>query len=170
MDKIFNSWLAADKERVCALADASDLLDVRYLDPQHILASFHCKGLVRAEDGVVREADHFEVGYWFNREYLRYVDERKAVSWLHPVEIFHPNVNPPFCCLGPIAPGTSLVDLLYRTYEVISYQNVMPAEDDALNLAACQWARHNQQRFPLDERPLKRRSHALRSAALELQA
>jgi hypothetical protein len=169
MDKILRSWLAEDKVQARALAEASDLLDLRFPDPQHFVASFHCKGLVRGDDGQVREADHFEVGYWFSRDYLRHVSPQAVVTWLRPAEIFHPNVNPPFCCLGPIAPGTSLVDLIYRTYEVISYQNVMPDERDALNVAACQWARHNQHRFPLDDRPLKRRSSAIRVDAPELR-
>jgi hypothetical protein len=32
-----------------------------------------------------------------------------------------------------------------------------PREDDALNRAACQWARSNMHLFPIDSRPLKRR-------------
>jgi hypothetical protein len=30
-------------------------------------------------------------------------------------------------------------------------------EDDALNKAACAWAREHQDRFPVDRRPLRRR-------------
>ena len=36
-------------------------------------------------------------------------------------------------------------------------------EDDALNQAACQWARANLARLPVDTRPLKRRSLALQA-------
>ena len=170
MDKILSLWLTEEKQRAFGLAEESAVLDVRCVDLQHFVASFYTKGLVRGDDGVIREADHFDVGYWFSDSYLRHVTDRDVATWLAPAEIYHPNVNPPYCCLGPIAPGTSLVDLIYRTYEVISYQNVMPAENDALNLAACQWARHNQHRFPLDDRPLKRRSGDLRGAALELRS
>jgi hypothetical protein len=37
-----------------------------------------------------------------------------------------------------------------------------------LNPIACQWARNHQERFPLDTRPLKRRSREAQRAALEL--
>jgi hypothetical protein len=158
MDRILGSWLKAQREEATALADDSDLLDVWPLDPQRFLARFCNKGLVRAHDGEVREANHFEVEYWFKEDYLRRVPRPlEVLTWIHPLEVIHPNVRPPLCCVGFITPGTSLVDLLYRTYEVISYQNVMPKEDDALDLDACQWARHNQHRFPVDVRPLKRR-------------
>ena len=169
MDKILGFRLEAEHEQARGLAEASDLLDVERLDPQRFVARFHSKALVRGSDGQVREANRFDVGYWFSESYLREVNPAQVVTWLGPAEIFHPNVKPPFCCVGSIEPGTSLVDLLYRTYELISYQNVMPDERDALNPTACQWARNNQHRFPLDDRPLKRRSGDLRGAALELQ-
>lgn len=158
MDRILAAWLEAQREQAMALAEASDLLVLRPLDRQLFLARFHCKGLVRADDGAVREANRFEIAYWFAEGYLRRVERPlEVLTWLGPREILHPNVKPPLCCVGPIAPGTPLVDLLYRTYELISYQNVMPDESDALDRAACQWARHNQHRFPVDDRPLKRR-------------
>ena len=98
-DRVLNLFLERQREEGMALAADSDLVELTPLGSRPAtatyLAHFHCKGLVRGDDGVVREADHFEVGYWFSREYLRYVDERKAVSWLHPLEIYHPNVNPP---------------------------------------------------------------------------
>jgi hypothetical protein len=168
MDKILVSWLEADWEKAQALSDASNLLDLERRDPQHFVAHFHCRGMVRGRDGAVREADRFVVGYWFSENHLREVDPARVVTWLHPAEIFHPNVRPPFCCLGPIEPGTSLVDLLYRTYEVVSYQNVMPDEKDALNFVACQWARNNQHLFPVDDRPLKRWSGEPRARTREL--
>jgi hypothetical protein len=152
------AWLDAQREQAMALADASDLLELRTLDPQRFLARFYGRGLVRADDGEVREGNRFEIAYWFSESYLRRVERPlEVLTWIGPREVVHPNVKPPFCCIGPITPGTSLVDLLYRTYEVISYQNVMPDEKDALDLAACQWARNNQHRFPVDDRPLKRR-------------
>ena len=170
MDKILSMRLVEEKKQAFALAEESEFLAIRHVDPQRFVASFNCPTLVRGRDRVVREVVGFEVGYWFSDTYLRHVEDRDVLSWLGPVEIFHPNVNPPLCCIGTIAPGTSLVDLIYRTYDVISYQNVMPAENDALNLAACQWARNNQHRFPIDDRPLKRRSGDRRGAAPELRS
>jgi hypothetical protein len=79
----------------------------------------------------------------------------------HPdVMVWHPNiaVHAPMICIGRIAPGTSLKDLLHRLYEVISYQRYTPNEFDSLNKACCAWARANADRFPTDRRPLKRRA------------
>jgi hypothetical protein len=40
-------------------------------------------------------------------------------------------------------------------------EKVTMREDDALNRAACQWARQHPERFPVDRRPLKRRAVTL---------
>ena len=74
MDKIFSSWLAADWEKAQALDEASGLLDVERLDPQHFVAHFHSPVLVRGRDGAVREADRCDVGYWLAENHLREVD------------------------------------------------------------------------------------------------
>ena len=57
-----------------------------------------------------------------------------------------------------MTPGTSLVDLLYQAYEVLTYQKFTSREDDALNAVACAWARKHMDRFPVDSRPLKGRA------------
>src|SRR6266446_2318 len=72
----------------------------------------------------------------------------------------HPNISAPFMCLGHIAPATPLVDLIYCSFELITYIKCTMRENDALNREACGWARH-QARFPLDRRPLKRRPMAM---------
>jgi hypothetical protein len=157
VDKIFGKWADAQGEQVASLSESSDVVEVIPVHRQLFIARFHCKGLVREDGGEVSVGDLFEVGYRFAEDYLRRVNPAEVVTWLRPGNVFHPNIMPPFCCLGSIAPGTSLVELIYRTYEVISYQNVMPDERDALNVSACSWARKHQHRFPLDDRPLKRR-------------
>jgi hypothetical protein len=50
------------------------------------------------------------------------------------------------------------VEILYRCYDVITFNKVTMREDDALNRDACVWARRNRARFPVDTRPLKRTS------------
>jgi hypothetical protein len=60
--------------------------------------------------------------------------------------------------VGRLVPGTSLVDLLYQVHEIVTYQKVTMREDDALNPAACGWARTHQHLFPIDRRPLRRRA------------
>jgi hypothetical protein len=74
--------------------------------------------------------------------------------------VFHPNISDklPFICVGKLAPNTPLVDILYQCFEIITYNKVTMREDDALNMQACVWARENQHRFPIDRRPLKRRT------------
>ena len=82
-------------------------------------------------------------------------------------EVFHPNIKAPFICVGKLSPGTLLVDILYQCFEIISYNKVTMREDDALNGAACAWARSNQHRFPVDPRALKRRSLEFRIEPIE---
>ena len=160
-DKVFTAFLTRQRDEGLALAAASDLLDLVPIDGaphQRYLADFRCTGLVQTEAGEIVEADRFLVGIWFPDDYLREVDPFRILSCLEPRRIFHPNVNAPFLCSGRIAPATSLVELLYRTFEIITYNRVTMREDDALNKPACSWTRGNRHRLPVDTRPLKRRS------------
>ncbi len=171
-DKILSSFLRRQKEEGEALAAASDLLSLRALDSepcQRYLATFRCRGFVR-RDGQVQESDHFEVGLAFSDDYLRFVDLLRTLVWLGPRDIFHPNVSDrvPVICLGAIVPGTPIVDLLHRLHDLITYRKVTMDENDALNHEACVWARDNQHRFPIDERPLKRRSGSFTFEPLEV--
>lgn len=155
-DKIYESFLQEQWRAGKSLADQSDLIQLAIIDDDRCLVQFSCKGLVRNGSGEIEEAHDFHVGIWFPSDYLRTVSPHETVTWLGPRNVWHPNILPPACCLGQIAPGTELVDLIYRCYEVIVYSNWAP--HDALNPAASQWARNNQHRFPVDNRPLKRRT------------
>jgi hypothetical protein len=159
-DPILRSFLSRQTEDGRALAQASDILDLDCLPTgQHFIAHYSCKGLVKEPDGLVREADAFHVGVYFGGDYLRTVNPYETLTLFGPLNTYHPNVafGAPFLCVGRIAPGMPLVDLLYQVYEILSYQKLTPREDDALNKEACRWARANQCRFPVDRRPLKRR-------------
>jgi hypothetical protein len=161
-DLVLRRFLDRQREDGLALARESDLLDLVPFDDEpttRYVACFRCKGLVRAPDGEIREADHFEVGIWFPPDYLRRAEPWQVLTWLGPSNVFHPNISDrlPFICVGRLEPGTPLVDLLYQCFEIITYQKVTMREDDALNRAACAWARDHQDRFPVDRRPLKRR-------------
>jgi hypothetical protein len=162
-DKVLDAFLTRQREEGMALAASSDLLELKCLDPQHYVARFLCEGLVRRGTGDVEEASGFEVGIFFSADHLRRVEPAQLVTWFTPWEIYHPNIRPPFCCLGRSAPGISLVEVLYQIYEIVTYQKVTMREDDALNHAACSWARENTARFPVDRRPLKRRPLNLRT-------
>lgn len=165
LDKIFESFLERQYEEGMALAAESDLLELVPMfwfedgPPQCYLARFSCKGLIQTQDREVKEADCFEVMISFPSDYLRYANPFEVLAWLGPAEVFHPNISnkAPLICVGRLAPGTPLVDILYQCFEIITYNKVTMREDDALNLEACAWARRNRHRFPLDTRPLKRR-------------
>jgi hypothetical protein len=166
-DSVFTAFLEAQREAGEALAAASDRLELRPgrgIAPDRYLARLACRGLVRTRTGEIVEADDWHVGIWFPPNYLRGpIEPLEVVSLLAPTNAFHPNIRPPFICVGRVNPGTSLVDLLFQVYEIVSYQRVNPREDDALNLKACVWAREQQSRgrFPIDRRPLKRSQTAV---------
>jgi len=156
MDAIAKLFLESQQREAMQLAAESDLLEVRALDLHRTIATFRCRGLVCDASGEVREHDRFTLGVFLSENHLREVNPAEVLTWLEPREVWHPNIRPPFVCLGRIAPGTPLVDLLHRCFELISYENVTMREDDALNRPACAWARRNRERFPIDSRPIKR--------------
>jgi len=159
-DPVLNAFLEQQLRQGIELAANSDLLELvpdptGVGPPSRFIARYTCKGLVKIQDGAVCQAAEFAVGIWFPSEYLRQVEPLKTLTWLGPTNAWHPNILGHAICIGRIIPGTELVDLLYQCYEIITYHNWAP--HDALNPEAAQWARNNQQRFPVDRRPLKRR-------------
>jgi hypothetical protein len=168
-DVVRDAFLERQYEEGMALAQASDMLRLAPFDgtpPDRYLAEFTCKGLVRSAGGEVEEAGYFLVGIWFPSDYLRRAEPWQVLSWFGPRNVFHPNISDhaPFICVGRLVPGTTLVDLLYQCFEIITYKKVTMREDDALNRSACSWARDNQHRFPIDPRPLKGRALDLKIA------
>lgn len=167
LDKVFEAFLRRQRDEGLALARASDLLELQPLDfadglADRFIVRFRCKGLVRDAGGAVGEASLFEVGIWFPESYLRCAHPPSFVlCWFGPHHVFHPNIRPPFICVGEIAPATRLVDLLYQVFEMITYTKFNCASP--LDAEAAAWARDHLAEFPIDRRPLKRRR-------LELQA
>jgi hypothetical protein len=162
-DRIFNGFLARQFMEGTGLAAESDILALHAepaRPPQRYFARYRCRGLVKLDDGTIREADAFAVGIYFPPDYLRAAHPLRVLTFLSPRNIFHPNISDraPVICIGRLTPGTGLVDLCYQIYEIVTYQKFTLRENDALNHAACAWARHNQHRFPIDARPLKRRA------------
>lgn len=160
-DSVLRGFLARQLEEGTRLATSSDLLELTPAGdevPSRYLARFRCRGLIRSRAGDVTEADDFRVGIWFPPEYLRRAEPWEVLTWLGPTNIFHPNVSDraPFICVGRLSPGTSLVDILYQVFEIVSGQKFTCREDDALNLKACVYYRNNPRRFPIDRRPLLR--------------
>ena len=171
-DRILAAFLRKQHDEAMALAEASDLLHLAPLGrsegdpPDRYIAQFYCSGFVKGNQAPVTVADAFAVGISFPQDYLVRADPFSILTWFEPLTVFHPNIRPPFVCVGRIAPGTPLVDLLYQVFEIITYTKVTMREDDALNKEACAWARQNLHRFPVDRRPLKRRARALEVAAV----
>ncbi len=162
-DPVYQAFLARQHAEGMALAQASDLLELFPLGgpvASRFIARFGCTGLVQLPNGRISESTGFEVGIWFPSDYLRRAEPWEVLTWLGPRNVFHPNISSrmPLICVGRLAPGTWLVDLLYQCFEIITWQKVTMREDDALNPAACAWARENQARFPIDSRPLKWRN------------
>lgn len=160
-DAVFARFLQSQYNEGMALAAASDLLEleVPLFEPPSYVATFRCKGLVRQPDGAIEETNFFQAGIWFPNDYLRRADPFEILRWFGPPNVWHPNISDtmPLICPGRITPGMPLVDILYQLFEIISYGKFTPREDDCMNKACCAWARDNQQRFPIDRRPLKRR-------------
>ncbi len=162
-DKILEGYLQRQLEEGMGLAESSDLVDLAPADhglPQRYVVEFRCKGLVRRGDGddEIVEADRFAVGIRFPSDYLRRAEPMEVLTWLGPRNVWHPNIMAPVICVGRLTPGTPLVDIVYQVFEIITYNKATVREDDALNPAACQWARRNMHRFPIDRRALKRRT------------
>ncbi|MCZ6778432.1 MAG: hypothetical protein V3U86_04330 [Acidobacteriota bacterium] len=172
IDTILENFLTRQQELGMALAESSDILDLQPLDgppARHYRARFRCRGMVRTRDGKVAVANHFEVGIRFLADYLRRANTFEVLTWISPREIFHPNIHDraPYLCLGKLRAGTPLVDILYGIFEIVSYHKMTVSEEDALNHDACAWARRNQHLFPVDRRPLKRRTARPHSAPSE---
>ena len=154
-DAIFDSWLRAQYTEAMGFAERSDVLRLAPIagaPPHKYVAEFRCRGLVRTNEGVA-VADRHLVGILFPETYLnRSANPGEVLTWLEPRSEFHPNILPPFACIGSIVPGMSLLALLGQLYQMITWQRFTPREDDALNADACCWARNNLGRLPVDDR------------------
>lgn len=160
-DKIFSKFLERQRDEALALAAKSSILRLFPAPgspPQKYIAEYHCKGLVQNRDGSIGESGLFVVGIFLPNDYLRRASTFEVLTWLGPVNVFHPNIVGPrgAICIGRLSPGTSLVSICYQVFEMIVYHVFNTREFDSLNPAACAWARNNPGRFPTDARPLQR--------------
>ena len=112
----------------------------------------------KQSDQQVVKHNRFDVGIYFPDDYLRQASTYQVLTWLDPINVFHPNIAVPHICVGEqfLRPGTPLVEILYQVYAVITYRKW--ASHRGLNADACQWAINHQELFPSDQRPLKRRA------------
>jgi hypothetical protein len=158
-DPVYEHFMQRQLQEGLELAQASDLLrlHVAPVAPPHFVAEFLCNGLVSRGNGEVTVANEFPVGIWFPPDFLRRADPFEMLRNFRP-GVWHPNVSRehPLICIGTIVPGTDLVDILHRLFDIFSYQEYNPNEFNSLNRAACAWARQNQRQFPVDNRGLRR--------------
>lgn len=158
-DSIFTAWLETQFQESMAFAARSSVLSLAPVPapvagspPCKYIAKFDCDGLSKTNEGIA-VCDRHLVGIFFPEHYLRTsCGPGEVLTWLEPQTEFQPNVNPPFCCVGHIAPGMTLLSLLHQLFTMITWQRFTPREDDALNKAACSWARKHLDRFPIDPR------------------
>ena len=164
MDRELENFLKKQRIEGLRLAQQSDILDLHPLGdvaPSSYIVGFNCRGFIRPGAGArVVVAERHEVGIRFPEDYLRRANFLEVLTWLGPVEAWHPNINGParHICAGPLPAATPLVHVIYQVYEVITCFRINMREHDCLNRAACPWARANQHLFPVDRRPLKWRS------------
>lgn len=158
-DPVFRGFMDRQIEEGLELAAASDLLSLHFppVGPPTVVAEFRCTSLIRGADHEIREASEFHVGIWFPSDYLRRANPFEMLRLFTP-HVWHPNISceAPFLCIGRLTAGMALVDIIYQIWDILTYRKYNPLEHDALNPAACAWARANQDRFPVDPRPLKR--------------
>ncbi|MDC1287359.1 hypothetical protein N8198_05690 [Gammaproteobacteria bacterium] len=154
-DSIRASWLRQQFQESMTFAQHSDVLSLAPVagePPYKYIARFRCNGLCKT-DARIAVIDEHLVGILFPEHYLRSsCDPGQVLTWLEPDSEFHPNIRPPYCCVGHIAPGMSLLSLLHQLYQMITWQRFTAREDDALNKLACSWARKHLDRFPIDPR------------------
>lgn len=158
-DPILAGFLDHEYQKGINLARESGLLNLTPLGPppyQAYVARFKCKGLVKMQNGNIIEANEFRVSILFPHDYLRKVNPLAIVTWLAPTNIFHPNIRPPYICMGHIIPGMGLTEIIFQIADMISYRKFTTSH--GLNEEACRFVRNNIDRFPIDGRPLKRRS------------
>jgi ubiquitin-protein ligase len=159
-DPVYRRFMERQLQDALELEHSSDLirLHIPPMAPPHVVAEFRCTGLIREGSGEIKEASEFHVGIWFPPDYLRRADAFEMLRMFTP-NVWHPNVSRehPLICIGRLTPGTTLVDILYQCFDILTFQKYNPREDDCMNKTACAWARENHDRFPIDRRPLKRR-------------
>lgn len=164
-DRIFEAFLERQIREGAALAQGSDLLELVTIDPQHHVGIFKCSGLVQSPGGNVETASHFEAGIYFAPDHLRRLEPMNVITWFGPTNVWHPNIRPPHVCLGNMAPGVGLVELVYQLHEIITWRRF--TAHHSLNWDAANWANRHRGRFPVDRRPLRRRELALTFRARE---
>jgi hypothetical protein len=170
-DSIMQSFLRQSYAEGRALSMQSDILTI--VNPSEnpiagkLLCHFHSlPHLQRRPDGTVERVSQgsIVIGISFPVDYLRSTDRwmpLQLISLLAPATFFHPNVQAPVLCPGSqLTPGMSLTDLIWHTYDILTYRNMNTDERDALDPEACRYFRqHPEVLSELRPPPLRQRKH-----------
>jgi ubiquitin-protein ligase len=159
MDTILHRFLIESWANAKRLADDSDIVELVPFDspPRAVVAEFRACCYIKGPQGVVPH-NGFCVGFRFPENYLSLALPWEVMHFISPLNVVHPNIRPGSICLGTgLQAGTELRELLFRTYELVTFQRrSQPA--DPLNPDAAAWVRRNWPVPPADSRPLKWRA------------
>lgn len=164
MDPILTRWLDRQVADAMTLNESSDVVRVRPAPgprPQLFDVAFDGPTVVSGRAGI-ETVRGFGVRIRFPDDYLISVPNvANVIALLAPRGIFHPNCKSPFICIGKLAPGTRLVEIVGQVWQILTYQRFTAREDDALDAEACAWARARVDNFPLTHASLRRGRTAL---------
>ena len=153
--------LFLDKQHATAreLDARGDLISISWPAAQHALVELRCIGLVRLPDGRIVEHDHFAYGVHFADDHLKYVEDLSLVTLLAPLTLWHtnagalPGMPAGGVCIGPVAPAVEIDEIVFRLWDLTTFENFAALENDCINRPACAWARAHVAQFPTDHRP-----------------
>jgi len=150
----------AQGTRLAAQSDLVTITPLRGHPPSQYVVEFRCQGLMQDESGeIVASAGPWGFGVNFPAHYLRGgFHAAEVLAYLGPVpKPWHPNLRPPFVCFE-VRPAMPLADIVFTLFDFLSW-NLFSTHDEGLNHDASQWYRNQDpKRFPIDRRPLKRRT------------
>jgi ubiquitin-protein ligase len=144
--------LIADAKQMSEAFAGSELIKVRPVagdPPEAYHVEYAVRGLERGKGNKPFPREHHLVEIRLTADYPRLAPQCKMLT-----PVFHPNIDPSTICVGDHwAAGERLVDLAVRIGEMLGYQayNIQ----SPLDAEAAMWADLNQDKLPIDPRPLR---------------
>src|SRR5437667_12850099 len=104
-DKSLEKFLEQQHSEGRALAEQSEILSLLPAPgpcPQRYFAEFRCHGLVQDREGRISSCGLFIACITFPNDYLRRAETQEILTWVGPVNAFHPNILGPAgaVCIG----------------------------------------------------------------------
>jgi len=140
--------LVADHEHVTAALAAHPRIKVLKTEgnpPEKYIVEFNVAGLVPAPNDGFHPGTVHRAEIWLSLDYPRRPPFCRMIT-----PVFHPNIDPQKICIGDHwNAGQSLVELITRIGEMISYQSYNVKSP--LNAKAAMWAEQNEAQLPLEK-------------------